>query len=59
MDKEFNPNGPFCLSWDEVAQLCLTTLAIVRQEPMVLRLRAPIKGAYFCSPNILRKTVKR
>lgn len=44
LDKEFNSNGPFCLSWDEVSELCICTLAIIKAETMVLRLRAPIKG---------------
>lgn len=44
LDKDFNPNGPFSLSWDEVTQLCIKTLNVVKEEPMVLRLRAPIKG---------------
>ncbi|XP_053993618.1 uncharacterized protein LOC128884326 isoform X2 [Hylaeus volcanicus] len=43
LDKEFNPHASFCLSWDEVAQLCLAALNVVRNEPMVLHLRAPIK----------------
>lgn len=43
MDREFNPNGVFCLSWEEMSQLCLATLALIKAEPMVLQLRSPIK----------------
>lgn len=44
LDKDFNANGPFPLSWDEVSQLCLSVLTLVKSEAMILRLRAPIKG---------------
>lgn len=43
MTQEFNSNDPFCLSWVEVSQLCTDTYHLVRQEPMILSLRAPIK----------------
>lgn len=44
MERDFNPNGQFCLSWEDVSQLCLMTLEIVKSEPMVAQLRAPMKG---------------
>eukprot|EP00914_Ancora_sagittata_P024837 GHVO01049559.1.p1 GENE.GHVO01049559.1~~GHVO01049559.1.p1 ORF type:complete len:879 (-),score=113.27 GHVO01049559.1:304-2940(-) len=43
MDREFNPQGSFSLCWEDVAALCNAVLSIVSNEPMVLKLRPPIK----------------
>eukprot|EP00915_Cephaloidophora_sp_WS-2016_P000693 GHVH01000901.1.p1 GENE.GHVH01000901.1~~GHVH01000901.1.p1 ORF type:complete len:840 (+),score=104.86 GHVH01000901.1:72-2591(+) len=42
-EQDFNPNRGFLLSSEELTDLCKRVIAILRSEPMVLRLRAPIK----------------
>lgn len=44
IEREFSHQGTFCLSWDEVKLLIQRCTDIFRQEEMVLKLRAPIKG---------------
>ncbi|CBZ51175.1 serine/threonine protein phosphatase, related [Neospora caninum Liverpool] len=40
----FNTDAPFAISWNDVTYLCDVVLDIVKNDDMVLHLRAPIKG---------------
>merc|ERR1719489_29441 len=42
-ETEFNPHLEFTLTREEITFLCKRVIALFRQEPMVLKLRSPIK----------------
>lgn len=37
----------FLVSWSDLSELCKKTLQLVQNDPMVLELRAPVKGTYY------------